>query len=141
MQQFRVLIVDDDAPTRIGLSELLTVAGYRTYDVGTFEEGMRALRDYAPDLLIADIRLGSFNGLHLLILAPNYVPVIITTGFDDPVLEAEARKHGAEYVRKPLSPSSFLELVRRCLFVRERNDLTRPRTRQDDTECTKPSAL
>lgn len=115
MQEFKVLIVDDDASTRLGLSELLTTAGYQTYDVGTFHEGIRALRDYSPDLLIVDIRLGSFNGLQLLIFAPNCVPVIITTGFNDPILEAEARKHGAEYVLKPLSPSSFLQLVRRCL--------------------------
>lgn len=127
MQDSRVLIVDDEVSTRLGLSELLRMAGYRTYDASTFEEGLEALRDHAPDLLIADIRLGSFNGLHLLILAPNHVQVIITTGFDDPILEREARKYGAEYVLKPLSPPTFLQLVRRCL------DPRRPRARRTPT--------
>lgn len=115
MRELRVLIVDDDASTRLGLSELLRTAGYGTYEASTFHEAVEALRDYAPDLLITDIRLGSFNGLHLLIRAPNDLPVIITTGFGDPILEREARRHGAEYVLKPLSPPAFLQLVRRFL--------------------------
>jgi DNA-binding response OmpR family regulator len=119
----RVLIVDDDASTRSGLCELLSTAGYTTYGAAGFVEGVQALRDYAPDLLIADIRLGSYNGLHLLILAPDHVQVIIMTGFDDPILEREAREHGAEYVVKPLSPPAFVQLVRRCV------DRTRPRRR------------
>lgn len=115
MQDSRVLIVDDDASTRLGLSELLRTEGYKTYDACSFQEGLQALRAYAPDLLITDIRLGSFNGLHLLIRAPNHVQVIIMTGFDDPILEREARKYGAEYVLKPVFPPAFLQLVRRCM--------------------------
>ena len=130
MSDVRVLIVDDDVSTRSGLSELLTNAGYKAYGVGTFEEGLAALRNDRPDLLIADIRLGSFNGLHLLMMAPNHLPVIITTGFDDRMLEREARKYGAEYVLKPLSPSTFVQLVRRCL--ERRGPRVRRKPRPDD---------
>ena len=118
MRQFRVLIVDDDASTRVGLSELLETAGYDTCVVGTLHEGLHALHDYSPDVLIADIRLGSFNGLYLLIVAPQHVPAIIMTGFDDPLLEADAQKHGAEYVLKPVDPPLLLRLVQRCLSER-----------------------
>ena len=118
IRQFRVLIVDDDASTRVGLSELLETAGYDTCVVGTLREGLHTIRDYSPDVLIADIRLGSFNGLYLLIVAPKHVPAIVMTGFDDPVLEADARKHGAEYVLKPIDPPSLLRLVQRCLGER-----------------------
>jgi PleD family two-component response regulator len=41
----RILLVDDDHATRIGLAELLTDAGYETRAVATFEEGLRALRN------------------------------------------------------------------------------------------------
>ena len=54
----RILIVDDDPATRIGLAELLTEAGYETRAIATFEEGLRALRSETPDLLIADVRSG-----------------------------------------------------------------------------------
>jgi DNA-binding response OmpR family regulator len=111
----RVLIVDDDAATRVGLAELLTAAGYEARAVGTFEEGLKALRIDPPDLLIADVRLGAFNGLQLLVSSPRRIPAIVITGFADPVLESDARQHGAEYLLKPVAPAVLLELVRRKL--------------------------
>ncbi len=107
----KVLIVDDDRATRYGLSELLEGAGYDTVAVGTFEEAIRLLPSAPPDLLIADVRLGPFNGLQLVISSPRPVPAIIITGFADPVLEADARRRGAEYVLKPIAPTRLLELV------------------------------
>src|SRR6476661_7576275 len=111
----RVLIVEDDPATRSGLTELLANAGYETRAVATFEEGLRALRTETPDLLIADVRLGAVNGLQLLVSSPRTIPAIIITGFADPVLESDARQHGAEYVLKPVSPHVLLEMVGRRL--------------------------
>ena len=107
----KVLIVDDDKTTREGLAEFLEEAGYEAVAVGTFEEATRVLRTTPPDLLIADVRLGPFNGLQLVISSPQPVPAIIITGFADPVLEADARRRGADYVLKPVSPARLLDLV------------------------------
>ena len=107
----KVLIVDDDKTTREGLAEFLEEAGYEAVAVGTFEDATRVLRTTPPDLLIADVRLGPFNGLQLVISSPQPIPAIIITGFADPVLEADARRRGADYVLKPVSPSRLLDLV------------------------------
>jgi two-component system OmpR family response regulator len=107
----KVLIVDDDKTTREGLAELLEESGYETSAVGTFEEATRILRGSPPDLLIADVRLGPFNGLQLVISSPKPIPAIIITGFADPVLESDARRRGADYVLKPVSPARLLDLV------------------------------
>lgn len=107
----KVLIVDDDKTTREGLAELLEESGYEASAVGTFEEASRVLRTTPPDLLIADVRLGPFNGLQLVISSPKPIPAIIITGFADPVLESDARRRGADYVLKPVSPARLLELV------------------------------
>ena len=80
--------------------------GTRRLPVGTFEEASRILRTNPPDLLIADVRLGPFNGLQLVISSPQPIPAIIITGFADPVLEADARRRGADYVLKPVSPGA-----------------------------------
>ncbi len=111
----KVLIVDDDTTTREGLAEFLEGSGYEAIAVGTFEEASRILRTSPPDLLIADVRLGPFNGLQLVIGSPQPIPAIIITGFADPVLEADARRRGADYVLKPVSPSRLLDLVSRKL--------------------------
>ena len=107
----KVLIVDDDKTTREGLAEFLEEAGYEAVAVGTFEDATRILRSSPPDLLIADVRLGPFNGLQLVISSPKPIPAIIITGFADPVLEADARRRGADYVLKPVSPARLLDLV------------------------------
>jgi DNA-binding response OmpR family regulator len=115
----KVLLVDDDPATRLGLAEFFTEAGFDVQAVGSFEEGLRALRSGAPDFLIADVRLGAFNGLQLLVSSPHQIPAIIITGFADPVLESDARQHGAEYVLKPVSPHVLLEMVERRLRALE----------------------
>ena len=62
-----ILIVDDHRVTRLGLAEMLADAGYSVVTTGNFQEARRILREEPPDLLIADVRLGSFNGLQLVI--------------------------------------------------------------------------
>jgi DNA-binding response OmpR family regulator len=108
-----ILIVDDHRVTRLGLAEMLADAGYSVVTAGSFQEARGILRDSPPDLLIADVRLGSFNGLQLVI---NYrVPAIVITGYADSVLEAEARRVGAEYLVKPVQPDELLALIREKL--------------------------
>ena len=110
-----ILIVDDHRVTRLGLAEMLGDAGYEVVTTGTFQEARQILRESPPDLLIADVRLGSFNGLQLVISGQNRVPAIVITGYADAVLEAEARRGGAEYLVKPFDPDRLLALIRQKL--------------------------
>ena len=123
----KVLIVDDDKTTREGLAEFLEEAGYEAVAVGTFEDATRILRTAPPDLLIADVRLGPFNGLQLVISSPQPIPAIIITGFADPVLESDARRRGADYVLKPVSPARLLDLVAQKLEAASRPGFGIPR--------------
>jgi DNA-binding response OmpR family regulator len=110
-----ILIVDDHRGTRLGLAEMLGDAGYTVVTTGTFQEARDLLRDDPPDLLIADVRLGSFNGLQLVISGQHRIPAIVITGYADPVLEAEARRGGAEYLIKPFDPDRLLTMIREKL--------------------------
>lgn len=107
-----ILIVDDHNVTRLGLAEMLSDAGYDVITAATFQDARRILRESPPDLLIADVRLGSFNGLQLVIGAQHRIPAIVITGYADAVLEAEARRGGAEYLVKPFNPERLLMLIR-----------------------------
>ena len=111
----KVLIVDDNEAARTGLAKILERADFTVFSAATFAEGRSALTKEQPDLLIADVRLGEYNGLQLLAGASRPMPAIIVTGYPDPVLEADARRMGAEYLVKPVSPSALVELVRNKL--------------------------
>lgn len=118
----RILVVEDDAATRVGLQGLLQNAGYDTILAATFKEGRQALEHDAPDLLITDLRLDGFNGLQLLHVDPRSIPAIIVTGFPDSVLQAEARRLGAEYLIKPFPFSTIVDTVQRLLGRRKVQD-------------------
>src|SRR5439155_23034991 len=67
-----------------------------------------------PDVLISDVRLGAFNGLQLIVFAKLQHPemiAIVLTGYDDPVLRAEAAHANALYLVKPVEADRLLEAI------------------------------
>jgi CheY-like chemotaxis protein len=115
---FRILVLDDDEHTLAGLVELLRDAEYLVTAAATYDAAKRLLGLGAYDLLIADIHLRGFNGLHLI--RQSYVEhpemaFMIITGYDEPMIEVEAGRYGAEFVHKPIKPQEFMESVARAL--------------------------
>jgi len=114
-----VLIVDSQ-PTQLDMcARTLTTIGYDVTAVTTFEGAKRRLAAPQPlTLLIADIRLGPYNGLHVALRARSLHPricIIITDRAYDPMLERQARQIGAMYVVKPVSAAKVAELVTQLL--------------------------
>jgi CheY-like chemotaxis protein len=115
---FRILVLDDDDSALAGIVELLRDAGYLVTGVTTYDAAKRLLALDLYDLLITDIRLRGFNGLHLVRQSHRDRPemgIIIISGYDEPMIEVEAGRYGAEFVRKPIKPAAFLQTVARCL--------------------------
>lgn len=111
----KILIVDDDQPTRTGLAMLLVEAGYDTVSASTVPTAIKLLSEEHPDLLLVDIRLDEYNGLHVVATRPEPIPAIVLTGFADPSIEADARRLGAEFLLKPVKPSVLTALIQRLL--------------------------
>jgi DNA-binding NtrC family response regulator len=108
-----LVVSQDDANLAVMLGRL-TDAGYRTRGASTFEEGKRLLEATPPDLLIADQRLGEFNGLHLVVRGRAGNPdmgAIVTTAARVPGLDADARLLDTEYVVAPTEPTDWLQPV------------------------------
>lgn len=115
---YRILVLDDDEHALSGIVELLRDKGHHVTGAATYDAAKRLLAVSAFDLLITDVRLRSFNGLHLVMQTHADHPetaVIIITGYDDPMVELEAHRYHAELVRKPIKPVEFAGLVERTL--------------------------
>jgi len=97
----RILLVDDDGATRWGLVALLEEAGYTVIAASTLHAAKQALIAEEPDLLITDIRLGAYNGLHLVLLATSegVTRSLVHTDRPDPYLVREAQSIGAFFER------------------------------------------
>ena len=112
----RILIVDDDVRCWKASKAPSGRQGKMQRRASSFELARQMLRSEEFDVLVTDVRLGAFNGLQLALLARDLYPqitLIVFSGFDDPVLRAEAEHAGAAYVVKPVAASTLLELARR----------------------------
>jgi PleD family two-component response regulator len=109
-----VLLVDGDQPT-LGLLECwLAEAGYDVVACARFEDAKTYLAGHVPDILLAGIRLGAFNGLQLALLLKGEHPsarAIVFSDYEDPVLQAEAVRCGARFVRRPDSSATLLSCL------------------------------
>ena len=116
---FRILLVDPDSLAAAASEQALIQMGYRVVPVSTFEEATRQMSLDYPDLLVTKVRLGSFNGLHLLLRCraehPDVPVIIVGTSADR---TADVTRFGAEFVTSPIEPASFLELVATLLSGR-----------------------
>ena len=116
--QYKVLLVDADARGVEDLTGVLRSEGFTVTLATSFEEGKRLLVTERPHVLIADIRLGQFNGLQLLMRARadrHRLAAMITCVFADPVLEEETRRFGGAFLVKPVRPDHVMLAIRRLL--------------------------
>ena len=117
----RVLVVDADLEALSIAESILDVAGYLVTATTSFAAAKQRMTLAPPDLLIADVRLGSHNGLHLAHRARVCHPdmlAIITDRQPDPIFEDEAARVGATYLPKPLEAPVLIETVRHMLSNR-----------------------
>jgi DNA-binding response OmpR family regulator len=131
---YRILVLDDDEHALAGIVELLRDAKYVVTAASTFDAAKRLLALGSYDLLVTDVRLRGFNGIHLVrqcSVEHTEMAFVITTGYDEPTLEFEAGRYGAKYVRKPIRPLEFLTVVSEALSkVRRQRRWTRKRVVQ-----------
>jgi CheY-like chemotaxis protein len=114
----QILVVSNDNADLAAMLGVFASAGYSATGATTFEEAQQRLADESPDLVIADERLGAFNGLHVLLTAradrPN-TGAIVTTPVENRGLEADARSLNVTCMVKPRTPSDWLGPVSRML--------------------------
>ena len=110
--QLRLLIVDDDIGLLDAMKRSLRESVQTVVACDSFERARQTLKDQF-DALITDVRLGAFNGLQLAVMARDMYPemkLIVFSGFDDPVLRADAEQIGATYLVKPVVSGELLKL-------------------------------
>jgi len=116
----RVLIVEDDAGTREGLSFHLTRLGF---DVSAAPDGptaLAAIQDCPPDVLLLDLKLpGEVDGIEVLRSARQVAPgvgAIVMTGHPSADTTVQALRLGAyDYVAKPFDLGAMSRTLSRLV--------------------------
>jgi DNA-binding response OmpR family regulator len=97
------IVVDADLAELRKTEQALEQAGFVVMCAGSFAQAKSLLVSITPEIVIADIKLEAFNGLHLAALCAVWrpaTPFIATHNVYDSVLEADARRLSASYVVK-----------------------------------------
>ncbi len=126
-----ILVVSADPLVLSGRVTALRRAGFAARACASFPDARRTLEEGAPpEVLVTDVRLGPYNGLHLVAVARVEFPrtVAIVIGGQDHVLEVEAGGLGARYLLAPVTPRD-LEMAIAELLAAPRPKRRWPRKR------------
>ena len=102
----RILVVDDEENTRIGLSKLLSQEGFEVESAANGNDALDLLGQHKINLVISDINMPDMNGLTFLRELSRKFPstnVIMITAYGGVESYLEAMNLGAyEYLHKPV---------------------------------------
>ena len=110
-----VLIVDDEAPTRIRLRHMLA-AHPDVEVVGEAASGVEAMEmaaELRPDVVLLDIQMPGSSGLDVAACLPKPRPhVVFCTAFDQYAVEA-FELHAVDYLLKPVGRARLAQTLER----------------------------
>jgi DNA-binding NtrC family response regulator len=140
----RLLLVDDDPAVRRSLSDTLSEEGHEVHAAENAREALSQLTEYAPDLILSDIRMPGMDGIELLervkALAPS-VDVILMTAYDDMPTVVRAMRQGAfDFLVKPLQLAELQAVLDRALGDRRAREQAL-RAAEDQADAYRLDAL
>ena len=108
----RVLIIDDDAAVRSGMTQLLRQWGCECDATESIEEALALAQAHPPDLIVSDYRLreqrtGAEAIATLRAALGSHLPAVLVTGDTAPQRLREARAVGVPLLHKPVSPAQL----------------------------------
>ena len=122
----RVLIVEDEPSTRVGLTELVRTWGFTADSAGDGEEALQRITVFRPSIIISDLVMPRRDGLELLRALKDDggdYTVVILTAQGTVETAVEAMKEGAyDYLTKPIEPQRLKILLDKIV---ERQDTLR----------------
>ena len=114
----RILIIDDEAPIRRVLRDILENESYQVDDAGTGMEALQQIKEQDFDAIFCDIKMPEMDGIEVLeaIRKESDVPVIMLSGHGTIETAVEAIKKGAfDFIQKPPDLNRLLITLRNAL--------------------------
>lgn len=101
-----ILLVGTDPGRLKARLDALTSEGFTVLTAEGFSDARTVLSELEPEAIVTELRLGDYNGLHLVAIAQVEHPrtACLVTGPRDPALQTDAYHFGARYLVEPVSP-------------------------------------
>ena len=124
----QVLLADDDDASRAVFAVFLRSCGFDVVECADGSEVLEHLGSVAnsvraPDVIITDVCMPGFSGMHVLaglFRSDWHVPIIVMTGYGSPQLAADARRLGAFAVfDKPFDLDAMIAAIAEAAALSE----------------------
>ena len=116
-----VLLVDDDAQVREVVRVNLEMEGYAVREAANAEDGLAALEDEAPDLILLDVMMPQVDGWEMLRRVHERhgvgsIPVIMFSGkVEEDSMRAAASRGAQGFIGKPFNPQQLIESTKQLV--------------------------
>jgi excisionase family DNA binding protein len=116
-----VLVVDDDERLREFVRVNLEMDGYSVREAANAEEGLAALEEESPDLILLDVMMPGMDGWEMLRRVQERhgigtIPVIMFSGKVEEGTAARAAEQGAQaFFGKPFDPQQLIESTKQLI--------------------------
>lgn len=118
MPTARILLIDDELAIHEVVSAYLKAEGYEYQSAMDGPSGLKAARDFDPDIIILDVMLPGMDGIELLanLRRESNVYVIMLTARTEEVDKIVGLSVGADdYLTKPFSPRELIARIKAAL--------------------------
>jgi len=115
----KILVVDDEGIVLDSCERVLNAEGYEVQVVTSAEEALATAEEFAPSLLIIDVKMPVHDGIYImreLKRKNRRIPVIVMSGLSTEETIEESYNMGANiFLPKPFTPDELLAAVRQVL--------------------------
>jgi CheY-like chemotaxis protein len=126
-QTKRILVVDDEAPLRALIGEILVRAGFRVEFAENGQAAIQKIKTSPPDLMTLDLMMPVVTGWEVIEQIrgiPNAPPVVLVSGSTETLRERHPlRECVAGVVYKPFHPRELVNTCEKVLKDREKPGL------------------
>ena len=108
------LVADPSETFRASLLAIFEAAGWNVIGRSALDEARKDVAERAPGIVVTSLKLGGFNGIHLVYLAKLANPLAVCVVYGEPDRAEEAQRAGAIYVERAPSARPCQTFWTRC---------------------------
>jgi excisionase family DNA binding protein len=117
-----VLIVDDDEGTRTFVRASLELEGFDVREASSGTEGLAALEEEPPDLILLDVMMPQMDGWEMLRRVQEQhggaIPVVMFSGKVEDAAGEAVERGASGFIGKPFDPQQLIDRAKQILGAR-----------------------
>lgn len=131
-----ILVVDDEAPIRLGVAATVKKSGYQVIVAENGEDALEKARNNSPDLIISDVNMPNMDGFEMRRRLSRdeklaAIPFIFLTARSATEDRITGLKNADDYITKPFASEELIARIEAVLRrVRTQRELGREEARQ-----------